>query len=729
MSLPKVSKPFKCPTCGKEYSHRKSFRHHREAHNDALHACDQCDKKYKMRGSLLEHIRNAHTETGQFICDECGKSCPYKKALYAHKRWVHSGRLFECPICGKTMSPGSSSYHMAVHAGHSCECDVCGKVCPNTAALGNHKRREHSEAKQRCQHCGKVFRWASDLRMHVVIHDEKRDEYRCGLCPRTFKTRKGHEHHRRIEHSDTRFTCDSECELNSATRSEYRDHLQSHHAQHHPVTCKCLSLDVVRARYIATCFDNTTLVEVGGTLKCSDGGCDFATTCARLMESHKHQCHDAAYQPVLRCTSCETWFSCPPTLKSHIADKHQGERRFKCDRCGYITNGQTSFNRHQPKCQQGKALGNLRLKRAKLATKKLGVKKQSPHAVYQFVSMIGKGGFGRVYEAVKKGEEGEDPRVKYAIKEVGPNGGKSAELEAKCMRQFEHKNVMALLEYYECEKKGRLTRFIVMECCRPGSLTTMQKLVQFQFEEPHVLYVLKEVTCGLEHLHSAGVIHRDLKSANVLVNEGGEVKIADFGVSTDERIAFICRGTPGWEAPEVVAAALTGITGLKSAYTQKADVYSVGVMVVDCFLPRETLPTDFFHKTKVESEFFAETQLQRIEDDRHLRLSEALKDLVARRLAPMTTRLTAAAVQKVPVVKKASIEPFKQLVAECLKKQKEKEEKRIRCSAQPIPFFRRSPPATVGILRNVDSLLGPGRAQSESADVYGNVEPLLCGSG
>ncbi|KAH7709442.1 serine/threonine kinase [Aphelenchoides avenae] len=285
---------------------------------------------------------------------------------------------------------------------------------------------------------------------------------------------------------------------------------------------------------------------------------------------------------------------------------------------------------------------------------------------------------------------------------------------------------MALLEYYECEKKGRLTRFIVMECCRPGSLTTMQKLVQF--EEPHVLYVLKEVTCGLEHLHSAGVIHRDLKSANVLVNERAEVKIADFGVSTDERIAFNCRGTPRWEAPEVVAAALTGITGLKSAYTQMADVYSVGVMVVDCFLPRETLPTDFFHKKKVESESFAETQLQRIDDDRHLRLSEALKDLVARRLAPMTTRLSAAAVQQVPVVKKASIEPFKLLVAECLKKQKEKEEKRIRCSAQPIPFFRHPQATAIDVFGNVKPLLGPCPTQSASSDVYGNVEPLLRGA-
>ncbi|KAH7717188.1 protein kinase [Aphelenchoides avenae] len=425
-------------------------------------------------------------------------------------------------------------------------------------------------------------------------------------------------------------------------------------------------------------------------MKCTDGDCDFATTCARRMESHKQQRHHDAYQPVLHCSSCQTWFSDPSNLKRHNAGKHQGERRFRCDDCGYITNSRVDFTKHQTRCQQGKARGNRRVKRGEASTENLDVKKESPQAVYRFGSMIGEGfvalehfkrvivhfsGFGKVYEAIKKGE---DPWVKYAIKEVGPNGGKSAELEAKCMRQFEHKNLMALIEYYEWEQEGRLTRFVVMECCRPGSLTTMQKLVQFRFEEPHVLYVLKEVACGLEHLHRAGVIHRDMKSANVIVNEQAEVKITDFGVSTDERIAFNCRGTPGWEAPEVVAASLTGITGLKSAYTQKADVYSVGVLAIDCFLPRETLPTDFFHKTKVESESFAKTQLQRIEEDRRLQLSEAFKGLVTRCLEPMTTRLSAADVQKVPAVKKASVEPFQALVAECLKRQEEKRNSRRR---------------------------------------------------
>ncbi|KAH7704043.1 Protein kinase, partial [Aphelenchoides avenae] len=538
MSLAKVPTLFKCVKCGKEYNKRSSWQSHMETHGDKLHECDQCEKKFKSRAALRYHKLTSHVTVGQFECDECGKLYPHKTSLSNHKRDIHAEEPCECVVCGTSFrNPSKLAQHkLRMHPKAEHQCEYCGKIFGWAGDLRRHVtlHNAHPKAKHRCEHCGKIFERASVLRKHVVTHDEKREEYRCDQCPRTFKSRKGRETHVKTEHSDSRFTCDSECGLHSATRSEYRDHLKSRHAELHPATCKCVSIDVVLSSQVAKSLGNTAFVEANGMIKCTDGGCNFETTCARHMESHKEQRHHDAYKPVLRCSSCKTWFSTPGNLKGHDADKHQGERRFRCDRCGYVTNYNFAFTKHQTSCQQGKAHGNFRLKKAEPTTKNLDVKKESPRDVYQFGPMIGEGGFGTVYKAVKKGQ---DPSVKYAIKEVGPNGGKSAELEAEFMRQFEHKNLMTLLEYYECEAKGRLTRFIVMEYCRPGSLIDMQKLVKFQFEEPHVLYVLKEVACGLEHLHSAGVIHRDLKSANVLVNERAEVKISDFGVSTDERIA------------------------------------------------------------------------------------------------------------------------------------------------------------------------------------------------
>lgn len=58
---------------------------------------------------------------------------------------------------------------------------------------------------------------------------------------------------------------------------------------------------------------------------------------------------------------------------------------------------------------------------------------------------------------------------------------------------------MALVEFYQWKRGGLTKCFLVMELCRPGSLTTMQKDVLF--EEVHALYVMKEVSAGLEYLH------------------------------------------------------------------------------------------------------------------------------------------------------------------------------------------------------------------------------------
>ncbi|KAH7710153.1 zinc finger protein [Aphelenchoides avenae] len=408
MSLAKLPMLFECVKCGKRFNKNSAFQSHMDTHSDKVHECDQCEKKYKRLGDLREHKQTAHAEAGRFVCDECGKICPHKKA----------------------------SRHMETHTGQSCECDVCGTIHRNASALALHKLRAHSEAKHPCEHCGKVFRVASDLRKHVDTHGEKREEHPCARCPRTFKSLRNRDNHMRMEHSDSRFTCEPECDLHSATRSEYRGHLNRRHAKQHPASCKCVSVDVMVAQHVATKLGNTTLVTADGSMKCTDSDCDFATTCARRMESHKDERDHDVYQPVLRCIRCEIWFTSPSHLKSHNTATHEGERRFKCDRCGYFTNQKGVFVKHQRSCDQGKARGNLRLKRTEPTTEHLDVKKESPHGVYQFESKLGQGGFGKVYEAVKKGE---DPSVKYAIKEVGPNGGKSAEIEAKCMRRFEHK--------------------------------------------------------------------------------------------------------------------------------------------------------------------------------------------------------------------------------------------------------------------------------------------------
>ena len=93
-------------------------------------------------------------------------------------------------------------------------------------------------------------------------------------------------------------------------------------------------------------------------------------------------------------------------------------------------------------------------------------------------------------------------------------------------------------------------------------------------EERYVAVILREVLFALNYLHKSGIIHRDLKAANILITAAGKVMICDFGVSallvtaSSKRNTLV--GTPHWMAPEVAHA---------SAYDTKADIWSLGIMI------------------------------------------------------------------------------------------------------------------------------------------------------
>lgn len=122
---------------------------------------------------------------------------------------------------------------------------------------------------------------------------------------------------------------------------------------------------------------------------------------------------------------------------------------------------------------------------------------------------------------------------------------------------------------------------MLIEYCDGGALDSIMNELGKPLTEPQIAYVCKHMTAGLDFLHKNKIIHRDLKAGNVLLTMDGGVKLADFGVSAQNKHTmqkhdtFI--GTPYWMAPELVLCE----TFRDNPYDYKVDIWSLGISLIE----------------------------------------------------------------------------------------------------------------------------------------------------
>jgi serine/threonine protein kinase len=167
-----------------------------------------------------------------------------------------------------------------------------------------------------------------------------------------------------------------------------------------------------------------------------------------------------------------------------------------------------------------------------------------------------------------------------AMKIISPEEDESVTefiLEITILRKCKHKNLTA---HYGSWIKGD-ELFIVMELCDGGTVGDFPSALNRGLKEVEIQQIVLGSLDGLAYMHASGIIHRDIKGANILLDSKGDVKLADFGVSylmelnpgVDAK-TFI--GTPYWMAPEIIDTKSGG-----PPYDFKVDVWAIGITVIE----------------------------------------------------------------------------------------------------------------------------------------------------
>ena len=241
---------------------------------------------------------------------------------------------------------------------------------------------------------------------------------------------------------------------------------------------------------------------------------------------------------------------------------------------------------------------------------------------YTFVQSLGKGAYGDVQLYTKS--DGEQVAVKHIRKEpLEAKAEMRIRREVSILKIVNHESIAKLIDYYE----KPLELFIVIEYVNGPNLFQWLQSKNFEVPEEAARVIIRKIAQALQYLHGLGIIHRDIKLENIIIDEDNghirDVKLIDFGLScilgpgqtSQEPV-----GTLKYAAPEVIS---------RVPYRETVDAWGIGVVAYICLIGR--MP--FFGKTESEIAMRIIKKQLEFDTERWMRVSEDAKIVVSRLLA------------------------------------------------------------------------------------------------
>jgi serine/threonine protein kinase len=191
--------------------------------------------------------------------------------------------------------------------------------------------------------------------------------------------------------------------------------------------------------------------------------------------------------------------------------------------------------------------------------------------------MIGQGAFGKVYHALDldTGEMMAVKQVPFANTSINKKQIDALKSEINLLKNLDYANVVKYLGFEITDSEIN----VFLEYVSGGSISSVLALTG-AFPQIYCQNFAAQILCGLDYLHKRNVIHRDIKGANILIDQYGIAKITDFGISKihdkkvyDRQTRMSMQGSIYWMAPEVAKGTM--------GYSGKVDIWSLGCLVLE----------------------------------------------------------------------------------------------------------------------------------------------------